>query len=202
MKIHKDFEYFYRLSTLVTDALLHLLCRVAASQRHVPVAKRNEILVKFLKKKLNDKAFANIKKDIKLMIRVGRDKHGNLEQKLYELHDRASRTKVGGVERLYQLLNTLHDEKGIDSRLFEEGTVPEPGVVYMLEEHIENGFDGANDQVAPISLLYQSEDAKELASWVDERSQFSSEIKEWNESNHQIHIVLHPKERRLTADVT
>ncbi|AIS58324.1 DUF2913 family protein [Vibrio coralliilyticus] len=193
MKIHKDFEYFYSLSSLVTDALLHLLCHVAASPRHVPANKRNEILVRFLKLKLKEKRYANVKKDIKLMIRVGRDKHANLEHKLYDLHDRASRTKVGGVERLYQLLSALQEEKGIASSLFEEGEKTQPGVVYMLEEHIEHGFDHSNDQVAPISLLYQAPDAQELASWIDDQHHFSAEIKEWNADSHQIHIVLHPQ---------
>ncbi|TOM93286.1 hypothetical protein CGH67_27980, partial [Vibrio parahaemolyticus] len=67
---------------MVTNALLHLLCKVSSTDRYVPTATRNEILVKYLKPKVADESLSNIKKDIKLMLNVARKKGGNLEMKL------------------------------------------------------------------------------------------------------------------------
>lgn len=82
MQIKRDFDYYYNLHHVVTHSLLHLLCKVSATERHVPVTTRNDILIKFLKLKLTDKSLANVKKDIKLMLNVARRKGGNLEMKL------------------------------------------------------------------------------------------------------------------------
>ncbi len=84
MQIKRDFDYYYNLHHVVTHSLLHLLCKVSATERHVPVTTRNDILIKFLKPKLTDKSLANVKKDIKLMLSVARRKGGNLEMKLHE----------------------------------------------------------------------------------------------------------------------
>ncbi len=121
MQIKKDFDYYYNLHGIVTHALLHLLFKVSMSERFVPTAKRNEILVKYLKPKLNDKSLSNIRKDIKLMLNVARKKAGNLEMRLYQLNEQANRTQMAGVEKLYALLMYLHDEKGLESQLYEEG---------------------------------------------------------------------------------
>ena len=94
MQIKKDFDYYHNLHNVVTHALLHLLCRVATSSRFVPVPARNEILIKCLKPKLADKLLSNIKKDLKLMINVAREKGGNLEMRLHELNSQASCTKL------------------------------------------------------------------------------------------------------------
>lgn len=141
MQIKKDFDYYHNLHNVITHALLHLLCKVSASQRFVPVPKRNEILIKYLKPKLADKSLSNIKKDIKLMLNVARKKGGNLEMRLHELNSQANQTKLLGAEKLYNLLVHLYDSEGIESRLFEEGSEAEPGIIYMLEEQIEHGFD-------------------------------------------------------------
>ncbi len=192
MQIKRDFDYYYNLNTLVTNALLHLLCKVASTSRHVPTTTRNEILVKYLKPKIADKSLSNIKKDIKLMLNVARKKGGNLEMKLHELNVQASKAKLAGAERLYNLLVYLYDEEGIESRLFEEGSEAEPGIIYMLEEHIEHGFNQDNKQVAPLSMLIQLERAPELIDSINHHGYFIAEMKEWNAETHQAHILIHP----------
>ncbi len=191
MQIKKDFDYYHNLHTLVSYALLHLLFQVSQSSRFVPRDKRNEILVKYLKPKLNDKALANIKKDIKLMIQAGRKKESHLELKLYELDEKANKTKLVGAENIYSLLVHLYDEEGIESRLFEEGTNTEPGIIYMLEEHIEHAFDEAV-QVAPLSILIQRKNAPYLVNVINQHGCFTAEVKEWNIDTHQAHLLLHP----------
>ncbi|MGR5096800.1 DUF2913 family protein [Vibrio maritimus] len=192
MQIKKDFEYYKNLHSLVSHALLHLLFQVSTSSRYVPVTRRNEILLKYLKPKLNDKALLNIKKDIKLMIQTARSKGSNLEMKLYEINEKAKQTKIAGAEKLYSLLVYLYDEERIESRLFEEGQAAEPGILYMLEEHIEHCFDHDDSQVAPLSMLIQLERAPELIDVINRHGWFIAEMKEWNRDTLQAHLLLHP----------
>ena len=197
MQIKRDFDYYHNLHDTVTHALLHLLCKVSTTNRHVPVQTRNDILIKYLKPKLKDKRLANIKKDIKLMLVTARHKGGNLEMKLHDLNVQANKTKLAGAEKLYSLLVYLYDEEGIESRLFEEGREAEPGILYMLEEQIEHGFDQEHKQVAPLSLLIQLERAPELIESINHHGLFLAEMKEWNAETHQAHILVHPVERRM-----
>lgn len=192
MQIKKDFEYYENLHTLICHALLHLLGQVAQSDRHVPVSTRNEILVRFLKPKLKQRTLANVKKDIRMMIQVARSKSGNLEQKLYLLNTKSNQTKLAGAESLYSLLVYLYDELNVESRLFDKEAPIEPGVLYMLEEHLEHCFDNTDQQVAPLSVLIQSEQASELLPHIEQHGQFRAEMKEWQAEQHQAHILLHP----------
>lgn len=192
MQIKRDFDYYHNLHHVIVHSLLHLLCKVSATKRHVPVNTRNEILVKYLKPKLADKSLSNVKKDIKLMLTVARKKGGNLEMKLHELNAQANRTKLVGAEKLYNLLVFLYDEEGIESRLFEEGIEPEEGILYMLDEQIEHGFDDAHKQITPLSMLIQLERALELIDVINQHGFFVAEMKEWNVKAHQAHILVHP----------
>lgn len=194
MHIKKDFDYYYCLKNTVTNALLYLLMTVAANPRHVPIAKRNELLIRYLKPKLNDKSLKSVKKDIKLMISTARAKSGNLERKLYELNERANQTLAtdSGTEKLYHLLNYLHEHHGIDSQLFQPGQAPQTNTLYMLEEHIEHGFSDTEQQIAPLSMLIESERAPQLIDIINQQGAFSAEMKEWNPHNQQAHILVHP----------
>ncbi len=198
MQIKKNYDYYRNLHHLVTSALLHLLTKVSASHRHVPVATRNEILVKYLKPKVNDKTLSNIKKDVKLMLSVARRKGGNLEMKLYELNDEAQRTHLAGAEKLYALLVHLYDSEGLGSRLFNEDETAEPGIIYMLQDHIEHGFDDNNKQIAQVSMLIQLERAPELIEVINQYGWFIAEMKEWNAETHQAHIAVHPNTQTVS----
>ncbi|WP_234498065.1 DUF2913 family protein [Vibrio maritimus] len=192
MQIRKDFEYHKNLHSLISSALLHLLFQVSTSSRYVPVTKRNEILLKYLKPKLNDKRLSNIKKDIRLMIQTARSKGSNLEMKLYELNEKAKQTKIAGAEKLYSLLVYLYDEERIESRLYEEGQTAEPSILYLLEEHIDHYFDHDDSQIAPLSMLIQLERAPELINVINQHGWFIAEMKEWNSDTLQAHLLLHP----------
>ncbi|MGR5112708.1 DUF2913 family protein [Vibrio jasicida] len=192
MQIKRDFDYYHNLHNIITHALLHLLCQVSASSRFVPVTTRNDILIKYLKPKLYDKSLSNIKKDIKLMLSVARKKGGNLEMKLHQLNSQSNQTKLAGAEKLYSLLVHLYDAEGIESRLFEEGNEAEPGILYMLEEQVEHGFDQEHNQVTPLSMLIQLERAPELINSINTHGLFLAEMKEWNKEIHQAHILVHP----------
>lgn len=192
MQIKKDFDYYHNLHNVITHALLHLLCKVSSTQRFVPVTTRNEILIKYLKPKLNDRSLSNIKKDIKLMLNVARKKGGNLEMRLDQLNSQSSRATLVGAEKLYNLLVHLYDAEGIESRLFEEGSEAEPNIIYMIEEQIEYGFNQEHKQIAPLSMLIQLERASELIGSINAHGLFIAEMKEWNAETHQAHILVHP----------
>lgn len=51
---------------------------------------------------------------------------------VHVLNSQANRTKLFGAEKLYNLLVNLYDAAAIESRLFEEGSEAEPGIIYML----------------------------------------------------------------------
>ncbi|ANS87346.1 hypothetical protein VSVS12_03645 [Vibrio scophthalmi] len=58
MQIKRDFEYYQNLHTTVSNALLHLLCQISASNRYSPTSARNDILVKYLKPKVKKSTFS------------------------------------------------------------------------------------------------------------------------------------------------
>ncbi|WP_333909547.1 DUF2913 family protein [Vibrio algivorus] len=179
------------MNNTVTYALLHLLCQVSLCERRVPVTKRNEILVKYLKPKLKDKRLANIKKELKLMIQIARTPNSNLEEKLHELNQQAIDVKASSRDNLIRLLADLKDNDGFDSQVFDEGQPTEPDVLCMLEEHIEHCFDELGYQIAPISMLIESARAYELLDIINHNNSFRAEMKEWNDSTKQAHLLLH-----------
>ncbi len=127
------------------------------------------------------------------MIQTARSKGSNLEMKLYDLNEKATQTKIDGLEKLYGLLVYLYDEEGIESKLFEKGTKAEPGILYMLQDHIEHGFDETTGkQQTPVSMLIQHERAPELIETINKHGWFVAEMKEWNASTYQAHLLIHP----------
>ncbi|MDC5853598.1 hypothetical protein [Vibrio europaeus] len=73
------------------------------------------------------------------------------------------------------------NEWNVDSRLFDKEAPIEPGVLYMLEEHLEHGFDNTDQQVAPLSVLIQSE----LLPHIEQHGLFRAEMKERQAEQHQ-----------------
>ncbi|MFV0486443.1 MAG: DUF2913 family protein [Vibrio fluvialis] len=191
MSISKNFAYYHNLTALVADSLLHLLCKIAATPRYVPRHTRNEILIKFLKAKTQHNTYANVKKDIRLMLNIAR-KGGSLEKKLYDIYDHAHQLQFSAAEQLYDLLAYLYDEVGLKCELFSEPMVPVSSMLYMLEEQIEHVFDPQGRQIAPLSILIQWIRAPELIDIVQRHGAFAAELKEWNAATYDAHIQLHP----------
>nr|WP_240697192.1 DUF2913 family protein [Vibrio genomosp. F6] len=122
------------------------------SSRFMPVAKRNEVLVRYLTPKL--KELADIKGDIRLMLNTARNKNGNLENKLYLLNTQSKAHRVAGAELLYHLLVVLYDKEGIESKLLDETQLCETGILYVLEQLLEHCFkDGGCKSPLSHSLL-------------------------------------------------
>ncbi len=189
----RDFDYYAQLNQTVSLALLHLYGQMAQSTRFTPTHKRNDILVKFLKPKLKDKNLYAIRAELRRLLNTGRQKNGDLEYALNQINEGIQEIHINGALKLHSLLEYLGKEQGLNSELFVEGTTAQYGVMYLLEEHITEGFNAdTGEQLAPVSILIQHERALELLSSITHHGAFMAELKEWNAETHQAHIQLHP----------
>jgi hypothetical protein len=195
-------QYYQQLSSVIDNALLHLYCQIATTERFVPIAQRNTILNRFLKPKIKDLRYKTIKGDIKRMALIGQRPGGNIEAKLNELRKMAMeyKDKMNGAQHLYDLLNHLFDDHGFDSRLFDNDEITEKEVIYIIKEHIEHCFELDGQQIAPISLCIQFEKNTPdmLLALINNTSLFIAEVKEYNADNQQAHILLHPIDKNNT----
>lgn len=185
------------LPEFIDNALLHLYCTVSSTQGHTPREKRNQILCKHLKPLLKDNRYQSLKSEIKQMLHIGRNKNGHLEEKLWVLHTMSQDyyANLNGAQSLFDLLNTLYDQYGLESRLHNEEETQEDDVIYMLSDHITHCFDDEQNQIAPLSMLLQGKNADKLAGYVNRTGLFRAEITEFNEEKRQGHIILHPAKR-------
>ena len=184
-----DYDYYNCLKNISEYSLLHLYSQVANSDRHIPTTKRNELLVKFLKPKVKDSRWKSVKTEIKVLLKVGRSVNGNLENRLVALAEKSANHPSAATIPLYKLLVYLHKEKGIESRLYNEKEKSEAGVLYMLEDHITNCFDGVQ-QIAPVSLLIESPEAPQLIDEINHFGGFLAVMLEWNAELSKAHIQL------------
>jgi len=60
---------------------------ISLTGRFASSSERNEILVKFLKNKVKLPEYKDLKKDLQLLVRVGRNKNMKLEVRLIELKE-------------------------------------------------------------------------------------------------------------------
>ncbi|MGR5187808.1 DUF2913 family protein [Photobacterium damselae] len=188
-------KYHALLSELIENSLLHLYGQVSASSRFVPTHKRNEILVRFLKPKVKQPQFKLVKTEIKRMLDIARASGTNLEIKLIELNKMAEKERQTATDahHLFEFLNHIYQEHGFDSKLFNPDVETIPEVIYILQEHIDNCFSNEGQQVAPISLLIETDRLGELVNLIEQSQYFSCEVKENNKDKKQAHILLHPK---------
>lgn len=165
-------QYHRELSNIVTHALLHLHCHIAAQQRFVPVHQRNALLIKWLKPKTISKDYASVKKDIKALIMIGRKSGSNVEQKLWELNDihLETRASLTDADLLYSLLNALFEYHGYNSQLLAPGEDLESNVICMYQSEIEDGFDENNFQIRPLAAFMKTDNPEKLVSQVGQIS--------------------------------
>lgn len=152
-------EYHNALSSIVTNALLHLHCHIASQSRFVPITQRNALLIKRLKADIQKKKYAIAKRDIKALILIGRKQGGNVEEKLWELNRLNLQTSLAPTthaEALYELLSQLFDQHDYKSHLASPGETLEDNVIYMYQSEIENGFDDNNCQIRPLNIFMQT----------------------------------------------
>ncbi|WP_237157925.1 DUF2913 family protein [Shewanella psychrophila] len=179
------------MKSLVDNSLLHLYFTVVETPRIVPVHKRNEILVRYLKPKLKDNHYRQIKRELRNMLSIGRNAKRDLEAKLVELrklHQRLEES-LTDAQKLFDLLEILRCEQGLESRFINENERRVPGFIYMLQEH---GFNQAGEQVSPVSLFLESDKVYGLVEAIELTGLFGAELQQLNQDKLQGHILLHP----------
>ncbi|MCL1064269.1 DUF2913 family protein [Shewanella benthica] len=189
-----NLPYHDLMNNLVDNALLHLYLTVAETPRIVPVHKRNEILVRYLKPKLKDSHYRQTKRELRNMLSIGRNAKRDLEAKLVEvrkLHQRLDKN-LSDAQKLFDLLEILRCEQGLESRFIKENERRVPGFIYMLQEHVEYGFNEAGEQAAPVSLFLESDKVYGLVEAIELTGLFSAEMQQLNQDKLQGHILLHP----------
>ena len=149
-------KYHQAFTNLTTLALLHLYSYMEMSSRFVPMKKRSELLIKFLKKQMALQGNAIIKKDIKVLITQARQGK-NIEKKLGELHKVNCQygEKFTDADHLFILLTYLYEEHGFESTLDNPEIEREPGIIYIDSELIDTCFSDENilSRPLPISII-------------------------------------------------
>ncbi|QDO84027.1 DUF2913 family protein [Shewanella psychropiezotolerans] len=151
-------------------------------------------MVRYFKPKLKEHRYRRMKSELRRFLSIGRSVNGNLEVKLNEIHQLhcCLERNLTDAQRLFDLLEILRCEQGLDSRFVNETERRVPGFIYMLQEHIENGFNDDGEQVSPISLFLESDKTGGLVEAIEQTELFSAEMKQLNEEAKQGHILLHP----------
>ena len=149
-------KYHQAFTNLTTLALLHLYSYMEMSSRFVPMKKRSELLIKFLKKQMALQGNAIIKKDIKVLITQARQGK-NIEKKLGELHKVNCQygEKFTDADHLFILLTYLYEAHGFESTLDTPEIEREPGIIYTDSELIDTCFSDENilSRPLPISII-------------------------------------------------
>lgn len=186
------------LCDVIDNALLHLYLTVAETTRYTPIPKRNEVLLRYLKPLAKDKAYRGARKEIRSFLVLGKTRGCNLESKLIELHELSLRydKNASDAHQLFDVLGQIEDRLGFPTRFINylnKGEQPQANTIYMLQEHIENGFVESGEQVAPVSLFLESSTVVSVQAFINESGLFLAELQQMNEGAKQGHIVLHPK---------
>ncbi|MGI2040210.1 DUF2913 family protein [Shewanella frigidimarina] len=183
---------------LIDNSLLHLYLTAAETSRFTPKVRRNEILVRYLKPMIKDKRYQASKKEIRSLLALGRTEGCDLEAKLIELRNLSLRydKNATDAQRLFNLLSIIENDLGFPSRFLScpSDTQRVPNMIYMLQEHAENGFIDSGEQVAPVSLFLESDHITKLVDLINDTGFFLAKMEQHNLATKQGHIVLHPPE--------
>ncbi len=158
----------------------------------MPTAKRNDILVQYLKSKLSDPSLSTIKKKLKLIIAAGKVRGNHLEKKLYELERITRETKAVSLNHLSDLMIYLHDDHGFASKTLDADTNRVRDTVYMSYEHIKDWECDVNRQCLPLVVFVQSKRIPALMMAIEKHGWFTAKVNAWDEQTFEAEIALHP----------
>lgn len=182
------------INHLVDNALLHLYLTVSDTSRFMPVSKRNELLVRYLKPKLKDSRYRPMKNELRSLLAIGRHPQGQLETKLLALKtvQLTAVQEMTDAKRLFDLLEILSQEHGLDSRFVGEIQSRRSGFIYLLQEHVEHGFSQAGEQILPVSLFLDEDKVNTLLTVINQTGLFLAERQPYKGEVNRGHILLHP----------
>lgn len=146
-------KYHQAFTRLTTLSLLHLYCYIDLSSRFIPIKKRNDLLVKFLKKHAASPDNTIIKKDIKALIITAR-KGQNVETKLWELHKVNCQygEKFTDADHLFILLTYLYEQHGFASSIESPEEEREKNIIYTSRELIDAAFNDMQSLTTPLPI--------------------------------------------------
>jgi hypothetical protein len=174
------------LSGLIEHSLINLYLNCAESPRLIPTKKRNQLLIRHLKPKIKDPKFSRLKNELRMFLSIGRHEKGNLEAKLTEIYTLPSERT--DVQSLFDLLEIVRCETGLDSRVVNATERRLPSFVYVLREQIENNFSKEGDLVNPISLFADKSKVGQVVKAIEKTELFNAEVQHVVED--QGHILL------------
>ncbi|TRY15816.1 DUF2913 family protein [Shewanella hanedai] len=180
---------------VIDNCLLHLYLTTAETSRFTPKIRRNEILVRYLKPMIKVKRYQASKKEIRRLLALARTESCDLEAKLIELRNLSLRHDKNATDakRLFNLLSIIESGLGFPSRFLSSPSETQrvPNMIYMLQEHVENGFIESGEQVAPVSLFLESDHVTKLIDLINDTGLFLAKMEQHNLVTKQGHIVLH-----------
>jgi hypothetical protein len=180
------------LVSLVSNALIHLYLSISDSKGYTTLAKRNDILSRYLKSFVANPTYKGVKKDIKLLLIVA--KKGNLEQKLKELNERCVAVDSGSdLNRILSLFTLIRKTDFWHVEVID-GSAGEgkPNVLYVLRDHLNYCFDDSGAQTAPLSGFIQTGQIDLLLPFITDLGLVSVSMKQSNVELGQHHLLLEP----------
>jgi hypothetical protein len=147
-------KYHQAFTRLTTLSLLHLYCYIDTSSRFMPIKKRNDLLVKCLKKYITSPDNAIIKKDIKTLIIIAK-KGQNVEKKLWDLHKVNNQygEKFTDADHLFILFTYLYEEHGFESVIDTDDVERKKSVIYTDRELIDASFTDEHVLITPLPIF-------------------------------------------------
>lgn len=184
-------SYHQLLKSTFENTLLHLYSKVNVSRSFVTEEQRNKIIIDFLKPKIKQARYSDIKKKLKTICLM-KNKFGSIEKHLDEiLSQYLMIASKNDVDKLYFLLD-LFKKAGIETKLIEETPIQEADVVYIDRAHIDNCFDDENHQIAPISLFIHTNELEKFTACLTEQNYFQFEQHQRSKELNNYHYQLHP----------
>lgn len=193
MRTMSKLKYHQAFTHLTTIALLHLYSYIERSSQFIPIKKRNDLLIKFLKIRMALPCNAIIKKDIKVLINQAR-KGNNLEKKLGELHkvNCDYGEKFTDADHLFILLTYLYEAHGFESMLDDPDIECEKGVIYTDNELIDTCFNDENILSRPLSIFIIMSEPNRLVDIINAHGgMFIAELLSISQDDYKATILLH-----------
>ncbi len=183
-----DKPYPTAVKNFCNSSLLHLYISCAETSRFVPLRKRNECLIKYLKPQLVKTEYKALKKDIKTLIIGGKKQTADLEKQIIKLRGMVDNFD-NDVENFYSLLSVFEDELQIPSSILKNPKYTEQ--ICISEQCIDEGFDKSGRKITPLRFTVYSDRWPMIEPLVKQHGQFILEVKESSDS--EAIMFLHDK---------
>ncbi len=142
------------LLDLSANCLLHLYLTVAEEQRIVPQGKRNDLVVKYLKRQVDRSVNKPIRKEIRSLIKTGRSSV-NLENTLLELNNAPGNDRkpdLSDAGLVYELFQSLEAKHGFSTE-FTDLQPTGPRCLSLSKSQLQMSFDDDGQMIAPFTIV-------------------------------------------------